>query len=231
MIPAFQIPWVPVEQFSRHDTWPAINSVFERLSTVFGHVALREPAPEDDHRWHVHEIAGRTHRLARPLTLTPYASARACSARCRFCSETLRDDRSTGPMSASLRPGPTYFSSLRTVLQSLRGVPLSYALSGREATDDPDWLLALLDALTSAATTGPTVEGAVMYTNGAGLPEHGSRLLPALQSFGLSWIEWSRHHDQGDVNDRIMRFRRGQRIADQHVFTDAIAARQATASA
>lgn len=222
MISAFRIPLIPVDQFKLHDISSASNKMFDQLSTVFREVSLRDPSSQDEQRRHVHTIAGKTHRFARPLTFTPYASAQACSARCRFCSETLKDKTSLGPMSASLRPGPAYFSSLRKVLRSLQGVPLSYSLSGLESTDDPDWLLTLLDTLASEMAVGPVVEGSVMYTNGAGLAEHGHRLWPTLNSFGLSWIEWSRHHDKEEVNNKIMRFRSGQQIAKQHIFEDAV---------
>ncbi|MFS1526112.1 hypothetical protein ACL7TT_18740 [Microbulbifer sp. 2304DJ12-6] len=33
---------------------------------------------------------GRTLKLALPVTFTPYASVKPCSARCQFCSENLR---------------------------------------------------------------------------------------------------------------------------------------------
>lgn len=112
-------------------------------------------------------------------------------------------------------------------MRVLRDVPLSYSLSGLESTDDPDWLCQLLDTLQSAGDVGPAIEGSVLYTNGAGLVHHGERLLAALSDFGLSWIEWSRHHDAEGPNDQIMRFRLGQAVAQQADAEAAIAATNA----
>lgn len=221
MTAAMRIPLLPIEQVQRSQPLLANHRVLQRLGTVFHDVVLREPPLADETRWVRHQIVGRDHRFAQPLTFTPYASAQACSARCRFCSETLQDGSSAGVMAATLRPGPGYFADLRAALTALHGVPLSYSLSGLESTDDPDWLLALLRTLQSARP-GPAVEGAVLYTNGAGLADYGDRLLPALASFGLSWVEWSRHHDDEDANQRIMRFRRGQSVAGQAAFMRAL---------
>ncbi|MBN3727017.1 hypothetical protein, partial [Burkholderia sp. Ac-20379] len=181
--------------------------------------------------WHAHTLAGRALRFARPLTFTPYAAARPCSARCRFCSETLIDDTAPGPMAASLRPGTDYFEILSRALRALRGVPLSYSLSGLENTDDPAWLASLLATLGAAGNDGPAVEGSVLYTNGAGLVEHGGALLPALRGFGLSWLEWSRHHDDEAVNQSIMRFRAGQPVMRRAAFEQAFAAARAAVPA
>ena len=120
-------------------------------------------------------------------------------------------------MAAALRPGASYFEHLRDVLKALHGLRLSWSLSGLECTDDPDWLLALLDTLKSGQA-----EESVMYTNGAGFADDGHRLLPALSHFGLSWLEWSRHHDQQAQNQHIMRFRASVKMAAQPVFEKAL---------
>lgn len=220
------IPLVPIDEAGESLALIAQSRAFDRLSERFEALALRAPIVGDALRWHTHTIGGRTLRFAQPLTLTPYASARPCSARCRFCSETLVDETASGTRAAGLRPGPHYFAYLRAALEALRGVPLSYSLSGLESTDDPDWLVALLDmlgALRVSPDSGPAVEGAVMYTNGAGFVRSGPRLIDALDTFGVSWLEWSRHHDDAAANQRVMRFRDGERIAQQAVFVDAIA--------
>lgn len=215
------IPQLPIGLAQRSPVVQHNMGAIGRFATTFAKVLLREPPASDPSRWISHSIAGVTHRFAQPLTLTPYAAVQACSARCRFCSETLRDQRQAGRMAAALRPGPDYFSSLRDALSALEDLPLSYSLSGLESTDDPDWLLELLATLHNPAR-GPKVEDSVMYSNGAGLVEHAGRLLPALTSFGLSAIEWSRHHDAQETNQRIMRFRSGQRVAGQDAFQQAV---------
>lgn len=224
MTATFQIPVIPVSQLQHHHSSSHRRRLLERLGHLFSDVVLRDAPAQDAARWHEHEIGGRSYRFARPLTLTPYASARACSARCRFCSETLRDGTASSTMPASLRPSHRYADSLREALKALEGVPLSYSLSGLEATDDPHWLLSLLDTLASC-TSGPVVEGSVLYTNGAGLVAH-PQLLGALKAFKLSWMEWSRHHDQEAPNQRIMRFRPGQQVQAQTVFEEGVIAVQ-----
>lgn len=225
--PARSVVPIPIVSFeAAHGSSPLIeaSAAYEPLRRHFGDLVLREPGTADAARWRTHTLAGRTYRLAQPLTFTPYASARACSARCRFCSETLVDDTAAGPMSASLRPGVDYFDSLGRALQVLKGVPLSYSLSGLENTDDPDWLLALLHTLDGV--DGPAVEDRVMYSNGAGLATDGDRLLPALRDFELSWLEWSRHHDDAAANQAIMRFRDGEPVRGQAVFEQTLEAAQ-----
>ncbi|WP_126970636.1 hypothetical protein [Xanthomonas sp. BRIP62411] len=177
----------------------------------------RVPEQGESGRWHALRIGARAYRVALPITFTPYASVRPCSARCGFCSENLRQHHG-GAAAAMLRPGPDYFAQLRAALQLLHEVPLSYSLSGLEMTDDPDWLQTLLQTL-ATTPNGPRVEQRVLYSNGAGLARaQGAQLIDALVEFGLSWIELSRHHPLQAGNDAIMRFRPGEPIADAATF-------------
>lgn len=181
----------------------------------------RLPPADEAARWHALQLGGpqgRRLRLALPITFTPYASARPCSARCTFCSENLRPLRSVTP-AALLRPASDYFDGLQRALHALRGVPLSWSLSGLESTDDAAWLLCLLAHLQAAEEDGIPVQERVLYTNGAGFAQaQGAALMDALQRFGLSWIELSRHHQDGARNQAIMRFRPGEPIAAQPCF-------------
>ncbi|WP_225785052.1 hypothetical protein [Xenophilus sp. Marseille-Q4582] len=202
-------------------------ALLQTLRTRVDRVVRRLPEADEAGRWHAHRLNGRALRLVRPITFTPYASARPCSARCAFCSENLRTDRG-GVAAARLRPDAGYFAGLRRALAALRGVPLSWSLSGLENTDDPDWLLTLLHTLQAAEGAGPgegvAVEERVLYTNGAGFAQaRGAALREALQRFGLSWIELSRHHAEGPVNQALMRFRPGEPIATQAVFERVLA--------
>jgi hypothetical protein len=165
-----------------------------------------------------HAIEGRVFRFSPHVTFTPFASARPCSARCWFCSETLRPVGAT-VLAASLRPGPAWADGLERALRALRGLPIGYSLSGLESTDDADWLEAVLERLESHGRVSP-VGDRVLYSNAAGLAAEttGARLIPRLASFGLTRVEVSRHHDDPDVNTAIMRFRPGQAIADGRVF-------------
>lgn len=178
----------------------------------------RMPDEDEASRWRMHAIGGRVHRMVQPISFTPYAAARACSARCRFCSETLRSDEA-GTAAAALRPRPDYFEALRGALAQLRGLPLSYSLSGLETTDDAAWCRSMLRVLDAAARDGVAVAERVLYSNGAGFAHaHGDALIEAFGEFGLSWVELSRHHMNPERNQAIMRFRAGEPIADDATF-------------
>lgn len=178
----------------------------------------RVPRPDDGSRWVRVQVSGRAYRFAQPITFTPYAAARACSARCQFCSETLVPVRS-GPVAARMRPGPGYFDALAHALDQLRGVPLHWSLSGLETTDDGPWMRAMLDTLCEAERRGTHVGDRVLYTNGAGLAATGGEaLVAALETFGLSWLELSRHHFDPVRNQALMRFRDGVAVREGRVF-------------
>lgn len=170
-----------------------------------------------------HTWEGQERRVALPVTFTPFASAKRCSARCVFCSETLwhKDART---LSAALRPGPDYFAGLERALESLRGLPIGVSLSGLEATDDAGWLVQTLDLLTAHARhPSGHIDEKVLYTNTAGLA-HDDRdtILRALGAYALTRAEVSRHHFDQARNDRIMRFRPGEHIREQQVFEEAV---------
>lgn len=212
----------PIEGLAAADpaTLPlsAASSLFERLRATTTQLARRAPVEHDATRWHPHTLGGRRYRFAQPITFTPYASVRPCSARCRFCSETLRPT-AAGTMAQALRPGADYFDLLARALAQLRGLPLSWSLSGLEASDDEDWLLQLLRTLRQAEHDGVIAHERVLYSNGAGFARgRGDELIAALTGFGLSWLELSRHHPDPLRNQRIMRFRDGEPVADNAVF-------------
>jgi len=212
----------PIEGLATADpgTLPlsAASSLFQRLRATTPQLARRAPGEHDAARWREHRIGARRYRVAQPVTFTPYAAARPCSARCLFCSENLRS-ADGGALAQSLRPGPDHFERLSAALAQLRGLPLSWSLSGLESSDDEDWFLRLLATLGAAERDGVQVEERVLYSNGAGFARgRGEELIAALQGFGLSWLELSRHHHDAARNQRIMRFRDGEPIADGAVF-------------
>ncbi len=169
-----------------------------------------------------HLLGGRAVSFSPHVTFTPFASARACSARCVFCSETLVA-RGSRTLAASLRPTRAYGALLRRALAALRGVRFGVSISGLEATDDVDWLEDTLDAL-GAHEAESTVAEKVLYSNGAGLAAEtqGGRLVPRLERYGLTRIEISRHHPDAARNQTIMRFRRDEPIARGDVFERAL---------
>jgi hypothetical protein len=172
-----------------------------------------------------HTIAGVPRYIAQPCTFTPFASARPCSARCRFCSETLVDEEAT-TLSATLRPGPGYAAELRAALAALRGVPLGLSLSGLEATDDEDWLHAVLDEVLAHEAAGGEWTDKVLYSNANGFAQElaGRRLLRRLEEEGLDRVEISRHHPVARRNQQIMRFRDDARVRDAEDFARAVSA-------
>lgn len=171
-----------------------------------------------------HSINGVTYQVSLPVTFTPFASVKNCSARCIFCSETLCHKEAT-VLSASLRPAGNYFEGLRLALRSLLGIPIGISLSGLESTDDADWLSEVLDLIEEHENDAPgCITEKVLYTNAAGLARStsGLRLIPRLTKFGLDRAEVSRHHHHDCRNYSIMRFRDGQDIRQQAVFDETV---------
>jgi hypothetical protein len=166
-----------------------------------------------------HNIGGIPHKISVPITFTPFASARHCSARCIFCSEALCHKNAT-TLSASLRPYADYFDGLSAVLRELIGIPLGISLSGLEATDDADWLCETVERLQQFEVLGGAVTDKVLYSNTSGLAEqtNGRRLIPRLQKYGLTRVEVSRHHFDAARNQAIMRFRDCDGVGRQNVF-------------
>lgn len=163
-------------------------------------------------------VDGFARAFASPITFTPFASVRPCSARCTFCSETLQH-RESQRLSASLRPGPRYFAQLAAALRDLREVPLGMSLSGLEQTDDADSFEGVLDAIGVHRSEG-AVTDVVLYSNGSGLTEAttGARLLPRLSE--LTRVELSRHSSVQAANDAIMRFRPDVPVASMERFAE-----------
>lgn len=172
-----------------------------------------------------HAIGGQVRRVALPVTFTPFASVRPCSARCVFCSETLVHRKATD-LSATLRPGPGYFGQLKRAFAELRNLPIGLSLSGLEASDDAAWLGSVLDEVEEHERAGGRVDERVLYTNASGFAEAQGRrqLSERLRAARLSRMEVSRHHFLQTCNDGIMRFRPEVRIAVQEVFEETVRA-------
>lgn len=182
---------------------------------------LIQRAPRDSENWQAHTVAGKSWLFAQPITLTPYIATQPCSACCLFCSENLRTNKSF-TVASKLRPDQTYFKGLQTVLAELEGLPLSYSISGLEATDNIDWLLQLLNTL-DRPSNKPFIEQKVLYSNGNGFAGNQQQtLLNALLNFNLSWLELSRHHFDDKINQQIMRFKLDNPIASNKQFTTTI---------
>lgn len=169
-----------------------------------------------------HRFGEQDYTVSLPVTFTPFASSRNCSARCVFCSETLIF-KEASRLSASLRPRSDYFVGLKKALDAMSGLKVGLSLSGLESTDDPDWLLETLKLLAEFERGSP-VEEKVLYSNATGLAaeKHGKVLIPALKEFKLSRAEISRHHYDSLANNQIMRFRDPNGVVLANVFEDTV---------
>ena len=203
-----------------------LETLIGRYEGKVGDVVHREPR-DDSNRWRSHVIGGRRWQVIQPVTFTPYASVRPCSARCHFCSENLREKKS-GLHASALRPSGQYFEQLQRALLQLQGLPLSYSLSGLEMTDDRGWFIRLLSLLGMHAESSP-VEQRVLYSNASGLLalDFDPALRDAVREFGFSWVELSRHHPDENSNQAIMRFRPSSGAASNQAFSHAVATLQA----
>ena len=165
-----------------------------------------------------HRIGNQEHAIALPVSFTPYASVKPCSARCVFCSERLMH-RQTRVLTGDLRPGPVYFQGLDAVLTQLHGLPMGISLSGLEPTDAPHWLIDVIQLLQQHEQQGLLCRKKVLYTNGSGFARSESReLIEALRGFGMDQVELSRHHYRSTVNQHLMRFRVQQAIRHETTF-------------
>ncbi len=149
---------------------------------------------------------GEERQLRLPLTLTPYIATAPCRAKCQFCSENLRSDRIPSP-SSLLRPeAKSYWHNLERVMEQLKNIPLGISLSGLEPTEDPQWLIQLLQKL--HAIEGKRREpftSKVLYSNGMGLynKDASENIIAALKQFDIDHIELSRHTHKPEKYHKI----------------------------
>lgn len=191
------------------------SSFYSKLTQQNLTIRLRLPQPA---RLIDYLINGELHKIATPITFTPFASAQHCSAHCTFCSETLIHKNSR-LLSASLRPSSTYFLGLKQALQELKSLPMSLSLSGLEATDHFSWFSQTLDCFQEYETNYRPLEEKILYSNGAGFAkEEKIPLFAKTKLFHFTRIELSRHHFEQKKNNIIMRFSQRQPIRVQNVF-------------
>ncbi|MFT5684374.1 MAG: MoaA/NifB/PqqE/SkfB family radical SAM enzyme [Myxococcota bacterium] len=190
---------------------------------------IDQPATYRAGRWELFEprapvtriLSGKPWRLRPGLTFTPYANPTACNAHCAFCSEELlRKDGTRLTAKTTITDLNRYFAGLHRAWSELAGFEMGLSLSGLEATSSPPWMLRLLDLVGEHTALFPEK---VLYSNGTGLSTH-PPLIARLQAVGFDRVELSRCHLDEDVNQRIMRFNRGEPIWKRSAFDDLIAA-------
>jgi len=191
------------------------------LSSLRIPIVERAMSPDDCKHF---SVSQSWHTFALPVTFTPYASVKPCSARCWFCSENLKKTGASQG-AASLRPDAHYQALLKDALNQLKDIPLGLSLSGLEITDDLDWLQATLQTLREWGDTGCWQDKAG-YTNAAGLADPAIRkqVIDQLALFGFERFEVSRHHFDADVNQTIMNFRADEHIKEAGVFESTLTA-------
>jgi hypothetical protein len=171
-----------------------------------------------------HQINHSLYEIGLPVSFTPFASVKVCSARCQFCSETLIHQHAS-QLSSSLRPSASYAKQLRTAMRELIGLKCDLSLSGLEATSDNAWLMDVLQAVREHEQHGGAFDDKVLYSNGTGLaPQIHDSLatLHALRDTELKRIEMSRHSPEQVKNDQIMRFRKGVSVAQTSIFEETV---------
>lgn len=172
------------------------------------------------------EIDGVSHQFMSPITFTPYASSKPCSARCWFCSENLKMD-SASQSAANIRPNNDYHLNLKRALNAVKGLPVGLSMSGLEITDDRAWLLETISVISEWEREGGSWMEKSAYTNGAGLVgEAGKYMIEKLASLNFDRVELSRHHFDSKINQKIMRFRVGEAIQNKVEFRDTLHAMQ-----
>jgi len=197
-------------------------SILRERNIALPPVVAREPETLVSDRWVRHIVDKNEYQFIQPITFTPYASVKPCSARCQFCSENLRQKDAVQHASL-LRPSRYYFDQLEAALYQLRGLQLSYSLSGLEMTDDVSWFCTLLECL-SAHRDASSVEQSILYSNGAGFSatKSSALLMQKISDFDFNWLEISRHHFDDSVNQGIMRFRPEYDIRTNSVFSSVL---------
>ncbi len=149
------------------------------------------------------------------LSFTPYISNR-CSAACRFCSERLTK---RGAAAAGLSMCDGYRDKLVRAFLYQRERPMSLSVSGMEPSESPEQLRAVSEAVRIAEQAGCSFPNRVMYSNLSGFTKRRDELLGILGDLRLTRIECSRHHYDETVNQSIARFKPGETIRENAVFS------------
>lgn len=163
-------------------------------------------------------IADQAYVVQLPITFTPYAGSKACSARCGFCSENLRFADFTA--AAQLPMPNNYHRLLTAALGKLKHIPLGLSLSGLEFSDDHLWALKTLQVIQDWQLDGGTWTEKACYSNLAGFAQldKAQQLIEQLHALALDRLEVSRHHYDQAINQQIMNFRNDQTIQSNHCF-------------
>lgn len=210
-----------MQQLKTHDLWQQLPShhllclspLLNQLKTHCSQLYIRP-----QHLQQI-EILGKHYDVQRPITFTPYASSKVCSARCWFCSENLRFE--AFDVSSTLRIPAQYHQGLAFALDQLYTLPMGLSLSGLEFSDDVSWTLNTIDVLDAWQHRGGIWQNKACYSNLAGFADllAQQRLIHALSMIGIDRFEVSRHHFDENINQNIMRFRPKQSIQSLGVFS------------
>lgn len=158
------------------------------------------------------------YQIQLPITFTPYAGSKPCSARCGFCSENLRF--ANFKAAAQLPMPENYHQLLADALKQVIHIPLGLSLSGLEFSDDHDWAIKTINELLQWQAQGGRWTEKACYSNLAGFADttNAIPLLSLLQQLTIERFEVSRHHYDQVINQQIMNFRPHETIQNNTVF-------------
>ncbi len=167
-------------------------------------------------------INDRPYQIQLPITFTPYAGSKPCSARCGFCSENLRF--ANFKAAAQLPMPENYHQLLASALTQIIHIPLGLSLSGLEFSDDHSWAIATIHELLQWQALGGTWTEKACYSNLAGFADidNAKPLILSLQQLGIERFEVSRHHYDSAINQQMMRFRAHEAIQSNTVFSNVL---------
>jgi len=160
-------------------------------------------------------LGGRTYKLRTNASFTPYIDY-GCSARCRFCSETLSknhrvDIEDYDPCSHEIR-----LIKFQEVIRALKGFKIELSISGLEPLLGLDQVISFVNEVERIENEDgvSSVEGIVMYSNLSEGKRKYEQLKLLLAHKKFQKLEISRHHYEEDINNLIMRYLDKEAIAN-----------------
>ena len=152
------------------------------------------------------------------ISFTPYVH-NACSARCGFCSERLirRHAGPGNPVTADF-----YSDKLGRILKDLSETELFLSVSGMEPLEDSAFVERALARFQRFEEEGGRIAEKVIYSNLSKAARDPEDVVRLVARYRIDRIETSRHHFDEGINERIMRFKRGQPVVHNDCYESAI---------
>jgi len=152
-------------------------------------------------------LGGKEINLRSRASFTPYIDS-GCSARCKFCSETLSknqgvDIEDCNPCSHEVR-----LIKFREILRSLKGFQIQLSISGLEPLLGLDQIISFVEEVERIEGEDGimSIEGIIMYSNLSEGTRKYEQLKYLLTKTKFKKLEISRHHYDETINNQIMRY-------------------------